>query len=179
MENIKFHISSQIKEKYNEIGNLEEIEEQIKNRISKLKLDKIDEKEILEMKKLIINKDISYKTKDYYFNFNKDDLLKNKDLNIDVENNNKYIFGVYLSKDKKEVLPYLEINKVINNKKNNTAYGVCIEYGKMKKKLYLERDDTEKSYIYENNISFEELCENENVIDITLTILFLDLKENE
>ena len=179
MKNIKVHISGQIKEKYNEIENLDEIEEEIKNRISKLKLEIIDEKEIADMKHQIINKGISYKTKDYYFNFNKDDLIKNEDLCVDVEENNIYTFGVYLAKDKKNVIPYLDIKKMINNKLNNTAYGVSVEYGNMKtkKKIYLERVENDKYYSYENTIPIDELFQNEMMIDIKLTILYLDLKE--
>ena len=177
MKNIKDHIGGQIKEKYNDIENLKDIEEEIKNRVSNLKLEIIDANQIVEMKKQIINKIISNKIKDYYFNFNKNDLLQNEDLCVDVEENKIYTFGVYLSKDKKNVIPYLDIKKIINNKINNTAYVVSLEYGNMKKKIYLERIDNNKYYSYENSIPFEDLFKNEKTIDIKLSILFLDLKE--
>ena len=68
---------------------------------------------------------------------------------------------------------------MINNKLNNTAYGVSVEYGNMKtkKKIYLERVDNDKYYSYENTIPIDELFQNEMMIDIKLTILYLDLKE--
>ena len=100
-----------------------------------------------------------------------------EDLCVDVEENKIYTFGVYLSKDKKNVIPYLDIKKIINNKINNTAYVVSLEYGNMKKKIYLERIDNNKYYSYENSIPFEDLFKNEKTIDIKLSILFLDLKE--
>ena len=174
MNNIKIRISVQIKKKYNDFDNLKEIDEEIKNRISKLKLKNLDENNILELKNQVQNKIVSFDNQYYNFNFNKNDLLQGGNLGFSFGGDIKYNFGVCLSQDKQYVIPFLDINKIHNNLINNSAYGVFIEYGKMKKKLYLEKLDKD-SYYYENYIPFEELFENENNIEIKLTIIYLGL----
>ena len=119
MKNIKLLISGQIKEKYNDFENLEEFEKEVKYKIGNLKLKKVDEKEILELKKQVQNKVVSIDNKSYNFSFNKNDLLQGENLGFSFQGDIKYIFGVYLSQDKNYVIPNLDINKKQNNLLNN------------------------------------------------------------
>ena len=176
MSNIKLHVSSQFKESYNDIENLEEIEKEVKQRIDKLNY-KYNKNEVSIMKDICNKKLVGLNEKSYLLTVNKKSFFDNFHMNCKIESDDKYSFGMELSEDKKMCTPYLDIKKIINHQTNNSSYIPIIEYGN-KEILYLEPFEVNKQlYSYENTIPVEEMF-NDKVtdIDIKLTILSLSLK---
>lgn len=178
MVNIKSHISEQFKEKYNEIDNLDDIEKEIKKRINELKLKEIKIEDITDIKNKYI-KTITSSLKHQSFGINKNELLKHPSVSCKIEEDGIYSFfrfGLSLNKNKKDVIIYLDINKIINNKSNDSSYIVCIEYGKDKKRLYLELYQDDKYYSFENSLTLDEIFEDkQNLVEIKLIILNLSI----
>ena len=68
---------------------------------------------------------------------------------------------------------------MINNRINNSAYVVFIEFGKKHKRYYLESTEpaVEGVYSYENNFNVEELTDTkDDDIEIILNILSISLE---
>ena len=178
MINIKSYISQQFKEKYDEINNLDLIDKEIKERIGKLNLKEFDKVDFTEIKKKYF-KTLYSNIKSQTFTLNKAELIKESNICCKVDESgiySYYTFGIGLSKNKKEFIIYLDINKYINNKINESSYVVCIEFGQEKKRLYLELYPDEKYYSFENSIYIDEIFENnQNIADIKLIILHLSI----
>jgi hypothetical protein len=178
MINIKSYISQQFKEKYDEINNLDLIDKEIKERIGKLNLKEFDKVDFTEIKKKYF-KTLYSNIKSQTFTLNKAELIKESNICCKVDESgiySYYTFGIGLSKNKKEFIIYLDINKYINNKINESSYVVCIEFGEEKKRLYLELYPDEKYYSFENSIYIDEIFENnQNLTDIKLIILHLSI----
>lgn len=178
MINIKSHISKQFKEKYDEIDNLEIIDKEIKERIEKLNLKEFDKVDITEIKNKYF-KTLNSNIKRQNFTLNKTEIIKETNICCKVDESgiySYYKFGIGLSKSKKEFIIYLDINKYINNKINESSYVACIEYGEKNKRLYLELYPDEKYYSFENSIYIDEIFgNNQNIVDIKLIILHLSI----
>lgn len=178
MINIKSHISKQFKEKYDEIGNLDIIDKEIKERIEKLNLKEFDKVDFTEVKNKYF-KTLNSNIKRQIFTLNKAEIIKEGNICCKVDESgiySYYKFGIGLSKNKKEFIIYLDINKYINNKINESSYVVCIEFGAENKRLYLELYPDDKYYSFENSIYIDEIFENnQNLVDIKLIILHLSI----
>ena len=94
-------------------------------------------------------------------------------MNCKVENNDKYIFGIELSEDKKYIIPYLDIKK----DNNITSYIPYIQFGN-NKIIYLEPFEVNKQlHLYEYTLPIEEMFnDKDNIVEIKLYILSLSLK---
>lgn len=178
MINIKSHISKQFKEKYDEIDNLDIIDKEIKERIEKLNLKEFDKVDFTEVKNKYF-KTLNSNIKRQIFTLNKAEIIKEGNICCKVDESgiySYYKFGIGLSKNKKEFIIYLDINKYINNKINESSYVVCIEFGAENKRLYLELYPDDKYYSFENSIYIDEIFENnQNLVDIKLIILHLSI----
>ena len=172
MLNIKTHVSSQFKESYNDIENFEEIKKEIKQRIDKLNL-KYNKNEVLIMKDKS-NKQLSgILEKSYPLTIDKNALLESRHVSCKVENSDKYTFGIELTEDKKNIIPYLDIKK----DNNISSYIPYIQFGN-NRIIYLEPLEVSKQLdSYEYTLPIEEMLnDKENITEIKLYILSLSLK---
>ena len=177
MLTVKTHISSQFRRSYDDIENLEELEDEIKERIRKLKLKEIKKKEYDIVKQNSIQKIYIVSSKASKFSFNREEFLDNRFIKWTF-NEGIYIFGLELSEDKRVVNAYLDVKKIINGKINNSSYIVFIEYGNKHKILFLESTAIEEDfYSYEKNFNIEELDDiKDDDYEIVLNILSISLK---
>ena len=178
MSNIKSHISSQFKKSYDDIEDLEEIEEEIKKKVDKLKLKEINKSEYIDMKNkstknlnLILSKPLT-------INFDKKQFIDFGHVKCFVDEKKNYEFGLELSQDKKLVNVYLDIKKIINNQPNDSSYIVFIEYGLNKKRLYLKSNIIYKDfYSYEKVLPIKELIDNDGTnVEMKLKIVSINIK---
>jgi hypothetical protein len=178
MLTVKTHISSQFRRSYDDIENLEDLEDQIKERISKLKLKEIKKKEYDIVKQNSIQKIYIVSSKASKFSFNREQFLDNRFIEWTF-NEGIYIFGLELSEDKRVVNAYLDVKKIINGKINNSSYIVFIEYGNKHKILFLESTAIEEDfYSYEKNFNIEELDDiKDDDYEIVLNILSISLNK--
>ena len=176
MNNIKMHVSSQFKESYNDIENLEEIEKEIKKRIDKLNI-KNNKNEVEIMKDKAIKQLEGNNVKFYPITIDKNLLFDKKRLSCKIETNDIYSFGIELSEDNNNVITYLDIKKIINNQANISSYIPYIRFGN-NRMVYLEPFEVDKKYYsYEYSLPKEEMFnDKENFVDINLNILSLSLK---
>ena len=174
MLNIKYHISSQFKQSYDDIENLKEIKEEINKRVDQLKLKEINGNEIIDIK----NKCNLILPKQFSVTFNIKEFLDNGHVVGFVDKDENYNFGLKLSEDKTLINVYLEIKRNIDNQPNDSSYVVLIEYGLNKKKLYLKSTEVNNEYYsYKILIPVNELIDgNETIIDIKLTFLSINIQ---
>lgn len=175
MTNLKTHVSSQFKESYNDLDNIQEIENEIKERISKINL-KSNQDNFLNYGDAI-DKDLYLFNKKFSFAANKKSLLDYKNLRYKI--NNYYSFGIDLSEDKKMITLYLDVENKINNKPNISSYKPKIEF--KNKITYLEPEEIDQQlYSYEISIPIEEMFnQNEDNVYVNLDLLTLTLRDKE
>ena len=178
MSNVKSHISSQFKSPYDDLENIEDIEDKIKQRVEKLKIKQIDNKSYEYLKKNSTPNLTGVLPKKIPITFKKNLFLNNSHVKCKADKEGIYTFGLELSEDKKIINAYLDAKKMIKNRINNSAYVVFIEFGKHKR-YYLESTEpaVEGVYSYENNFNVEELTDTKDVdIEIILNILSISLE---
>ena len=177
MSNIKTYISSQFKKPYDDIENIEDIEEQIKKKVDKLKLKEINKNENIDMKNKSMKNLNLILSEPMLITFDKKQFLDIGHVKcfIDEKNNN---FGLELSKDKKLINVYLDIKKNIENQSNYSSYVVFIEYGLNQKRLYLKSTEVNKDYYsYEKIMPTKELTDgNETEIKIRLKFFSINIE---
>ena len=179
MLNLKIHISSKFKNSYDDIEDIEDIKNEIKQSISKFKLKKINKYEFENTKKNVIQKLTGGTPMKYPISFKIKALFDNSHVKCIPDKDGLYTFGLELSEDKKIVNVYLDVKKIIKNQTNISSYVASIEYGKKHKILYLELTDpvAEDLYSYEKNIGLEELIDSkDDKADIILNIISISLK---
>ena len=177
MLNIKYHISSQFKKSYDDIENLEEIKEEIKKRVDKLKLKEINKNENIDMKNKSIKNLNLILFNPLSINFDKKQFMDIGYLNCSLDDKNYFIFGLQLSEDHNIANAYLGIKKLINNEKSNSSYVVLMEYGLNKKKLYLKLDEVNEYYSYHKDLSVKDLIDNnETNVEIKLYLLSINIQ---
>ena len=179
MLNLKIHISSKFKKSYDDIEDIEDIKNEIKQSISKFKLKRINKYEFENTKKNVIQKLTGGTPMKYPISFKKKALFDNSHVKCTPDKDGYYTFGLELSEDKKIVNVYLDVKKIIKNQTNISSYVASIEYGKKHKILYLELADpvAEDLYSYEKNIGLEELIDSkDDKADIILNIISISLK---
>ena len=179
MLNLKSHISSQFKISYDDIENVKDLEDQVKQRVDILKLKQVnkDEFEILK-KNSLQNLSITLPRK-ISISFNKKEFLDNTHVKCIADKEGLCTFGLELSEDKSMVNAYLDIKKFVNNKINNSAYNAFIEFGNKGKILYLEQSEpvSPNQYSYEKNFSIDYLTESKDInVEILLNISSITLK---
>ena len=138
--NIKKYVTKNIPFGYSEFENMEEIKEEITERVQKIKIDNFIKDDILNFEK-------NYK-KNINFSKLEDKIIINKErikneIHSNILSNENYNFNVELSPDKEEVYFYLNINNNINGKINNNSYLVKVTIFDMNnnsKTIYLEKD---------------------------------------
>jgi hypothetical protein len=179
MLNIKTEISSQFKTSYDDIENEKYLENQVKQRVDKLKLNQPNKDEFETVKKNSLqNLSISLPRK-ISISFNKKEFLDNSHVKCIADKEGLCTFGLELSEDKNMVNAYLDIKNCVNNKINNSSYNVFIEFGKKGKILYLDQSEpaNQDVYSYEKNFSIEELTETKDMnVEIILNISSITLK---
>ena len=175
MLNIKYHISSQFKKYYDDIENLEEIKEEIKKRVDKLKLKEINKNENIDMKNKSIKNLSGIIQNQFIISFNKKQFIENGNVSCFVDKDKNYSFGIELSENKKLINAYLGIQKIINNEPNDRTYIVFIEYGLNNKRLYLKStEEYDEFSLYEKMLPVNELID-DNDIFVTIKITFLSI----
>ena len=175
MLNIKYHISSQFKKSYDDIENLEEIKEEIKKRVDKLKLKEINKNENIDMKNKSIKNLSGIIQNQFIISFNKKQFIENGNVSCFVDKDKNYSFGIELSENKKLINAYLGIQKIINNEPNDRTYIVFIEYGLNNKRLYLKStEEYDEFSLYEKMLPVNELID-DNDIFVTIKITFLSI----
>ena len=175
MLNTKKHVSKQFKNGYNDIDNLEEIKEEIKKRIEKLKIKEL-KNENFNLKDFNTMNLEGIIKKNFIIRVNKNDLLKNQNLVYKCENAN-YSFGILKNEKDPEIITlYLDINKIINNKPNYSSYIAQVEF--YNKKYYLlPYEINAKLYSFEKTIPIKELFGDKAInSSINLTFFTLSLK---
>ena len=177
MLNVKTHVSDNFQNKYNDIENIEEIKEEIKKRINKLQLNKINKSVNLNIQKKY-NKNIFYLKKGILVTLERDTLFKNPAVTCKVDEEGNMKFGAQLSEDKKMIIFFFDALKVIKNEPNESSYIAYIEYGKNKTKLYLEPYEIDKiNYSFEKSLPIEEIFKNkENSVDLYFSVCYLTLQ---
>ena len=177
MKNLKIDISSRFKKEYNDVENFDALEAEIKDKIGKLEIKEINKKEILDIKNKYTNNNIyELSKKEIITTLNKKKLFDNCHLNNKIDEKGNYSFGIELSEDKTTIKTYLDIDKYIDNKKNESCYIAFIEYGKKKKIIYLEPTEViDNKYSFENTLPIEKIFKENNSVDIKLTILYLTI----
>ena len=177
MINLKIDISSRFKKSYDNIDNLPQLQDEIKQKIDNLEIKQIYKNEIIDLKNKYIHNLYDLPKKQIIITLNKKLLFDNSQLSNKIDEQGNYNFGIELSEDKNIIKAYLDIDKTINNQKNECSYIAFIEYGKNKKVFFLEPNEVNANkYSFENNISIEEIFEdNENNADIKLTIFYLNI----
>lgn len=180
MQNIKGDISSRFKDTYDDIENFDNIKQEIKQKIDSLNLKgiNINKNEVIEMKKKCNKKIIDLPKKEIMITLNKNILMNNLSLQANIDKDGNETFGAKISEDKKEILFFLDIKKVIKNELNEGAYISYIEYGNNKKIEYLEPHEINQDYYsFEKILPIEQIFNNnENKISIKMTINYLTIK---
>ena len=178
MLNIKYHISSQFKQSYDDIENLKEIKEEINKRVDQLKLKEINGNEIIDIKNKCLKNLKLILPKQFSVTFNIKEFLDNGHVVGFVDKDKNYNFGLKLSEDKTLINVYLDIKRNIDNQPNDISYVVLIEYGLNKKKLYLKSTEVNNEYYsYKKLIPANELIDgNETIIDTKLTFLSINIQ---
>ena len=177
MLNVKYHISSRFKISYNDIENLEDLEEEVIKRVKKLKLKEINKNEFDIVKQNSIQKMSLVSSKIIIpLSFNRQILLDKSNIKY-TDKEDVFTFGLELSEDKDIVNAYLDI-EIKNEQIKNSSYAVFIEYGNKHKILFLESSTNpeKKKYSYEKNLNIEELddIENDDIV-IVLNVLSISL----
>ena len=168
MKNIKEHVSKQFKNGYNDIDNLEEIEEEVKKRIERLKLKELKNEEF-NIKDYNSKHLVGLLKKPYTLSINKQILLDKTHILYKLDKEGNYCFGLEISdKDKNMMTLYLDINKVINEHPNYSSYIAVIEF--FNKKYYLLPFEVNKKfYSLEKTIPIKELFDGK-VINSSLNL---------
>ena len=178
MLNIKYHISSQFKQPYDNIENLEEIKEEINKRVNKLKIKEIHEIANIDIKNKSLKNLNLILPKQFSVTFNIKEFLDNTHVACFIDKDKNYEFGLELSEDKKLINVYLDIKRIIGNQSNDSSYVVFVEYGLNKKKLYLKSTELNNEYYsYERSLLIEELINNkEKNVEMKINFLYISLK---
>lgn len=177
MKNLKMDISSKFKKSYDDIENLQQLQDEIKQKIDKLKIKQINKNFVINLKNKYIKNLYELPKKQVVTTLNKKLLFDNSRLSNKIDEQGNYNFGIELSEDKNIIKIYLDINKTINNQQNYCSYIAFIEYGNNKKVIFLEPNEVNDiKYSFENNIPIEEIFDaNEINADIKLTIFYLNI----
>ena len=177
MINLKIDISSKFKKSYDDIENIIQLKKEIKQKIDKLEIEQINKNEVIDLK-YEYNKNLyDLPKKQIITTLNKKLLFDNSRLSNKIDKQGNYYFGIELTEGKNIIKVYLDIDKTINNQKNECSYIPFIEYGNSKKVIFLEPNEVnDNKYVFENNIPIEEIFEgNENNTTIKLTIFYLKI----
>ena len=180
MINVKSKVSAEFKNSYNDIENLEDFQEKIKERIGQLNLEKLNENNILikKSKNLLINLS-EIKKEIFPLIAKKKVIIENGNMSCKLGKEGIYSFGMELSEDKVMINIYLDINKFIgkSQKPNNCAYMAFLELENNGKFLYLEHKEIFKEAItFEKPLLFEQIFnEKEEKINIKLYILYSNI----
>ena len=177
--NIKKYVTKNIPTGYSDFENMDEIKEEINERIKKIKIDYCPKNDIINIEKNYKN-NINFSKLEEKFNINKE-RIKNE-IHRTIQNNENYHFNVELSPDNEEVYFYLNINNNINGKKNDNSYLVKVTVFDMNnnsKTIYLERDkdkeNNDDTSTYINYISRKEMLSSFKKGYILVKIFYLEL----
>ena len=177
--NIKKYVTKNIPFGYSEFENMEEIKEEITERVQKIKIDNFIKDDILNFEKNY-KKNINFSKLEDKININKE-RIKNE-IHSNILSNENYNFNVELSPDKEEVYFYLNINNNINGKINNNSYLVKVTIFDMNnnsKTIYLEKDKDKENEdgttTYINSIPRKEMFNSFRKGSIFIQIFYLNL----
>ena len=176
MNDLKKDVSSRFQTSYDDIENFEEIEKEIKEKVNSIKI-KYSKIEVPNVENIILKKLASSK-EEFSITINKNNIFNTQKLfRKRLDSQGIYKFGAELSEDNKFILCYLDVENEINNKKNESAYSSYIEFGKDKKKIYLEEEKfDDKHYTYQKMIPIEEFFPgNQDKIEIKLRLTYISL----
>ena len=176
MNDLKKDVSSRFQTSYDDIENFEEIEKEIKEKVNSIKI-KYSKIEVPNMENIISKKLVSSK-EEFSLTINKKNIYNTQKIfRKRLDSQGIYKFGAELSEDNKFILCYLDVENEINNKKNESAYSSCIEFGTDQKKIYLEEEKfDDKHYSYQKIIPIEEFFpEKQDKIDIKIKVNYISI----
>jgi hypothetical protein len=176
MNDLKKDVSSRFQTSYDDIENFEEIEKEIKEKVNSIKI-KYSKIEVPNMENIISKKLVSSK-EEFSLTINKKNIYNTQKIfRKRLDSQEIYKFGAELSDDNKFILCYLDVENEINNKKNESAYSSCIEFGTDQKKIYLEEEKfDDKHYSYQKIIPIEEFFpEKQDKIDIKIKVNYISI----
>ena len=178
MKNIKIHISNQFTNSYNDIDNLDEIEEEIKKSIKTIDLKSFITNNLASIKKQSLKNLFGIQKIENNIRINKKILFDDLTLTNDGDSKGIYLFGVQLSDDKTMITAFLKVKKMINNIPNESSYIASIEYKNETKRFYLEQCEiNDEYYIYKYTFPLKELFDGKvNKIIVKFTIFYLSIK---
>ena len=176
MNDLKKDVSSRFQTSYDDIENFEEIEKEIKEKVNSIKI-KYSQIEVPNVENIISKKLVSSK-EEFPLTINKTNIYNTQKIfRKRLDSQGIYKFGAELSEDNKFILCYLDVENEINNKKNESAYSSCIEFGTDQKKIYLEEEKfDDKHYSYQKIIPIEEFFpEKQDKIDIKIKVNYISI----
>ena len=131
MSDLKKDVSSRFKVSYDDIDNFEEIEKEIKEKSNAIKL-KFSKIETSNVEKMSLKQFPAIKV-EFPLTINKKDIFNTEKMfKKRLDSQGIYNFGAEISEDNKFILCYVDVLNLINNIKNESAYSICLEYGRNK-----------------------------------------------